>query len=70
MTKYNSVAIWADSDGEFILIGNEYCEENDLIIRVNLTQDNILAWIKVLVAMLEDGDIKDVPGSIEKCAVE
>lgn len=63
-----SLAIWADKTGEKILIGDEDCKEGDPVFIVLLTPENVLAWIKALSLVLEDGDIQDLPGEVGMCS--
>lgn len=61
------ISAWSDLNGDYVIIGDEHCQPGDPIIAIPLTQSAILQWIKVLLGMLEDGNICDLPGSIEKC---
>jgi hypothetical protein len=64
----SNLSIWNDGiTGETILIGDADCKEGDTVFIVPLTQGSIIAWIRALLAMLDDGDICDVPGEITKC---
>ena len=61
------LAIWGSETGEHIIIGDDDCKEGDPIVIVKLDQENILAWIKALVTMLEEGEIINVPGEMGQC---
>lgn len=58
------VSMWIDETGDNILIGNEYGDEGDPVISIPFDTDNVLEWIKVLLRLLDDNDIYDVPGTI------
>lgn len=68
MISGEAISIWADDTGESIIIGYDSVKPGDNFLLVPLTQENILDWIKVLVGMLDDGDIRDVPGTVETVA--
>ena len=63
-----SLAIWGDETGEHILIGDEDCKEGDPVIIVTLTHDNVIAWIRALIFILDDGELQTLPGEIGKCS--
>jgi hypothetical protein len=49
--------MWADLNGEYILIGGDDSKHGDPVIVVPLGQDEILAWISALLKMLDDGTV-------------
>ncbi len=63
-----SLAIWGDSNGEHFLIGDEDCKEGDPVVIVRLTDGNVIAWIQALTIMLDDMEIRDLPGEMGKCS--
>jgi hypothetical protein len=62
----SSLAIWADDEN--ILIGDEDCKEGDPLIVIAITQDNVIAWIRALTIILEEGEVQTLPGEIGKCS--
>lgn len=66
-TEKIDLAMWADMNGDFILIGDENCQVGDPIISIPLNQESVLAWIKALVLILEDREIINLPGDIGEC---
>jgi hypothetical protein len=62
-----SLAIWGDETGDNILIGDEDCKEGDPVIVIPITHDNVIAWIRALTIILDDGEIQDLPGEMGKC---
>jgi hypothetical protein len=62
------ISAWVDDNGEFILVGNEYCKEGDTLIAIPATQDSVIAWMRVLLELLADGDPCDLPGELTTCA--
>jgi hypothetical protein len=61
------LAIWADENGDSFCIGDIDCKVGDPVIIVKLNNENILHWIKALIAMLDDGEIINVPGEMGQC---
>jgi hypothetical protein len=61
------ISIWVDEAGDTLIIGYESTAPGENFLSVPLTQENILEWIKVLVRMLDNGDICDVPGEVATC---
>lgn len=69
-TRDNNISIWADDRGEFIIIGRDDTQPGEEFLSIPLDKDSILEWIKVLIRMLDDGDICDVPGQVMTCIDE
>ena len=57
------VSIWVFDDQ--IIVGNDSTKPGENYFSFPCTAENVVIWCKALMNCLDDGDLQDVPGSME-----